>query len=56
MKVGTKGEATAMEMKNHRASIGTVKSVPHVDLYKMPAGQKVSGNPKGHKVIGGEQV
>ena len=41
-----KGCASQNEMETSRASMGKVKEVKHVDLYKMPAGQKSTASKK----------
>lgn len=41
-----KGDATQNEMESSRASMGKVRDVKHVDLFKMPAGQKSTASKK----------
>lgn len=42
-----KGDKTQNEQEQTRASIGTVKDgIKHVDLYKMPSGQKSTASKK----------
>jgi hypothetical protein len=43
MQKGIKGQN---EMESSRASMGKVKEVKHIDLYKLPAGQKSSASKK----------
>ena len=50
-----KGQKTQEEMKSSRNSDGKVREIKHIDLYKLPAGQK-GANAAGKKLVDAEQV